>query len=73
MGESGSFSVKGGEEFLAVRRLVGQLAKSDLVRVISSYQSQLQQPNNIRTLRLIRSASPWFSVSHTLRQLLYCL
>lgn len=26
MGESGSFSVKGGEEFLVVRRLVGQLA-----------------------------------------------
>jgi len=33
MGESESFSVEGGEEFLAVRRLVGQLAKSDLVRV----------------------------------------
>ena len=62
MGESRSFSVEGGEEFLAVRRLVGQLAKSDLVQWHSGVsprdQSRLQRPNNIRTLRLIRSVSP---------------
>ena len=39
MGENESFSVEGGEEFLAVRRLVGQLAKSDLVRVSLRDQS----------------------------------
>jgi hypothetical protein len=37
--ENESFSVEGGEEFLAVRRLVGQLAKSDLVRVSLRDQS----------------------------------